>query len=90
MADVIDWLVKLVTNDAFGGVLGATLVASIFFALRSIPGYVLTWAEWRLVTCVTVNNDDAAFDRVSEWLATLKSVKLTATTAPCGSMRRRP
>lgn len=66
---------KLLENPVFNGIMGGSLVGVLFYLFRWIPQTLYEWTLWRFTTNLTVYNEDAAFDRVSEWLAGLEYTK---------------
>lgn len=79
------WLLELSSNPVFGGMVGATAVASLLWAVRSVPETLWVWCRWRFTTSLLVFSEDAAFERVNEWLTSLDYAKrcrrLRLTTA---------
>lgn len=65
----------LLGNVVFTGALGASLVASVIYALKSVPGLAGDFIAWRFTTKLLVFNEDAAFDVVSDWLRSLDYAK---------------
>lgn len=59
-------------NNVFTGMVGASVVAGALYVLRGIPGALWTFVDWRLTCSLTIFSEDAAFDRVNEWLASLE------------------
>lgn len=59
---------ELLSNPVFNGVVGGSLVASGMYALKGVPSTLWSFLSWRYSTEVTLYNDDAAFEMVSEWL----------------------
>lgn len=78
-------IAELLQNEFFSAGVGASLVASALYALRALPEKVGDLLSWRFTSSVTVHNEDPAFERMSEWLATLgyakRARKLRLTTS---------
>ena len=65
-----EWLIQQITqNDVFAGIVGGSLLLSVFYALRSVPDKILSVLQWRFTSTVTIFNDDPLFDRVNLWLS---------------------
>lgn len=82
---MIDELLQAFKNQFFTGVVGGTAVVSLLYVLKEIPGKVWELVRWRFTCTLTVFNEDAAFERVSEWLNGLdgacetRHLRLTST-----------
>lgn len=78
-------LTPLLQNPVFTGALGATVVGSLLYALKSAPGLAWDFLTWRFTSELVVFNEDPAFDIVSDWLASIsyakKARKLRLTTS---------
>lgn len=70
-----DALRSLPSNPVFAGAVGASLIATVIYAVRSLPGLLWEFITWRFTTELLVFNEDAAFDVVSDWLASLDYAK---------------
>lgn len=68
----MDVLVKLVENQVFSGLVGGSLVMTVLYALRKVPETAWQWATWRFTCSLTIFSEDAAFERVNEWLASIE------------------
>jgi len=65
-----EWLIQQITqNDVFAGIVGGSLLLTVFYALRSVPDRIIAALQWRFTSTVTVFNDDPLFDRVNLWLS---------------------
>lgn len=60
---------QVLHNEIFAGLVGGSIVATLLFALRSLPGRLWQLFLLRQTTELTVFNDDEAFDWLNEWLA---------------------
>jgi hypothetical protein len=72
---MIEALLQGLRTEAFGGVLAGSLVVSILFTLKALPGELWSFVKWRFTCSLTIFNEDAAFERVSEWLSGLEYTK---------------
>lgn len=72
---MIEAIQGLLQNDVFSGVVGGSFVASVLYTLREIPGKIYNFLIWRFTSRVTIHNDDAVFERLSEWLSALPYTK---------------
>lgn len=68
-------LQDLSQNEVFSGLVGSSLVVSILWVCKGIPIAAWRAANWRLTTVLVVYNEDPAFERVAEWLASLEYMK---------------
>jgi chaperone BCS1 len=66
---------SLPSNPVFAGAVGASLIATAIYAVKSLPGLLWEFITWRFTTELLVFNEDAAFDVVSDWLASLEYAK---------------
>jgi chaperone BCS1 len=64
-----DLIAALTNNQVFSGVVGGSFVVSLLYLLKAVPGSLWSFLVWRFSSLLVVFNEDAAFDRVSEWLA---------------------
>lgn len=71
----MSFFIQAFKTDTFAALIAASIVASLLFALRSLPGELWTLIKWRYTCSLTVFSEDAAFDRVSEWLGSLEGAK---------------
>jgi mitochondrial chaperone BCS1 len=69
----MNWLVEqFANNDVLSGVVGGSLFASILFMLKGLPKALWDLFYWRFTCSLLVLNEDSAFERVNEWLASLE------------------
>lgn len=61
---------QVLQNDVFAGLAGASVLASLLYMARSVPGLAWQLGLNQLTCIVTVHNDDEAFDWLEHWLAT--------------------
>ena len=67
---VHEWLIQQITqNDVFAGIVGGSLLLTVFYALRSVPDKIIAVLRWRFTSTVTIFNDDPLFERVNLWLS---------------------
>lgn len=64
-------------NEVFSGAFGASLVVSLIYGLKQVPGIAVDFVTWRFTSELMVFNEDPAFDVVSDWLASLEYTKKT-------------
>ena len=55
------------------------MVISMLYSLKWVPERLWWYLRWQLSVVLIVHNEDPAFERVSEWLATLEYVKRART-----------
>jgi hypothetical protein len=72
---MLEWLVSLTANPVFGGFLGGAVVAGGLWLLRNIPGQAANFILWRFGASLMVFSEDAAFERMNEWLSSLEYTK---------------
>lgn len=72
---MLEWWASLTTNPVFGGFLGGAVVAGALWLLRNIPGQIYHFVLWRFGTSLMVFSEDAAFERMNEWLSSLEYTK---------------
>lgn len=64
------WLVDQITgNDVFAGLVGLSLLASVMYALRSVPQKLWLLFELQATIELTIHNTDHQFHWISQWLA---------------------
>lgn len=68
-------IVELLQNQFFSGVVGGSAVVSLVYALKALPGRAFEAVRWRFSCSLTVFSEDAAFERVSAWIAELKGAE---------------
>lgn len=67
---VINWLqTQFTSNDVFAGLVGGSVVGSLLYATRALPGRLWTLCLLQFTAEVVIFNDDDAFEWVSLWLA---------------------
>lgn len=75
---------ELASNPVFGGMVGGSMVAGALYSLKALPGQLWKLLLWRFTVEVRLLNNDAAFFRAEEWLASLDYAqharRLRATT----------
>lgn len=77
---MIDFIIdQFKNNQVLSGLVGGSLVASVLFIFRSVPSALLSAIKWRATCRLTVFSDDAAFERVNEWLSSLEYAKRCRT-----------
>lgn len=59
-------------NQVFNGMVGGSLFMTALYLLRGIPGALWEAFLWNWTTTLVIYSEDPAFERVSEWLASLE------------------
>lgn len=63
------WLSALVTqNQIFSGVIGAGLVGTVAYALKSVPLGIYESIKWLVTIRVTISNDLSSYEAMLVWL----------------------
>lgn len=62
-------LQSLVDNQTLIGLVGATITASILYALKEVPRLIWSWIKWSTTVKIHIRGEDDAYQWVTEWLA---------------------
>lgn len=65
-------LQELQRNSILTALMGGSVFASLLYVLKQAVGSVWGFCLWRWTSHVIVHSEDPAFERVSEWLASLR------------------
>jgi mitochondrial chaperone BCS1 len=66
---LFEWfMAHAVQNQVFSGVIGAGLIGTVVYALKSVPMTILGWIQWSTTTRVMIVNDVADYEHIAEWL----------------------
>lgn len=69
----VDTLTELLRNPFFSGVVGASALAYLGYVARDLPKQLWSGAKLGFTCVLTVFSTDAAFERISDWLAAQKA-----------------
>lgn len=70
MSHMLAWIMAHASaNQVFSGVMGAGLVGSVIYSLKSIPGRIFARIKWLTTVEVTVTNEFPVHDKMVLWLA---------------------
>lgn len=69
-AEIYDWVVvQIETNEVFAGVIGGSLLVSVLYYLREVPGKLWRLAKANYTTTLVVRSDDHGFFWINLWLS---------------------
>lgn len=71
----MSFLFQAMKGEVFAGMVAGSLMLTLLYALKAVPAELWSFVKWRFTCSLTVFSEDAAFERVSEWLARLSASK---------------
>lgn len=85
MEAITDALRSQLENQFFTGGAVIAIVTAVVVWLRGVPGYIVDFAQRRIITTIDVSDQDAAFHWIQDWLSEhaytkAKARSLTLTT----------